>query len=193
MSTSIKLYFCVFVNIYRRFCSFDFFDIFLQYILLCSVKFCDYFIDYFNILCYYYLYSVIIHCNKKGGIIMEFYAISANNSLHRYFKGLVLTFSDIMEWYLRLEEIDNGEVVSSFDFFVDTKDELLYIIEKVYPQYMGYPLLWICIYTMDTKICQFLESVFPILLNHLPRLMTMIVMRSPHLIVLTSPVMVCHS
>ena len=71
---------------------------------------------------------------------MEFYAISANNGLHRYFKGLVLTFSDIMEWYLRLEEIDNGEVVSSFDFFVDTKDELLYIIEKVYPQYMGYPL-----------------------------------------------------
>lgn len=71
---------------------------------------------------------------------MEFYAISANKGLHRYFKGLVLTFSDIMEWYLRLEEIDNGEVVSSFDFFVDTKDELLYIIEKVYPQYMEYPL-----------------------------------------------------
>lgn len=71
---------------------------------------------------------------------MEFCAISANNGLHRYFKGLVLTFSDIMEWYLRLEEIDNGEVVSSFDFFVDTKDKLLYIIEKVYPQYMGYPL-----------------------------------------------------
>ena len=68
---------------------------------------------------------------------MEFYAISANNSLHRYFKGLVLTFSDIMEWYLRLEEIDNGEVVSSFDFFVDTKDELLYIIEKVYPLTVG--------------------------------------------------------
>ena len=71
---------------------------------------------------------------------MEFYAISANKGLHRYFKGLVLTFSDIMEWYLRLEEIDNGKVVSSFDFFVDTKDELLYIIEKVYPQYMEYPL-----------------------------------------------------
>lgn len=71
---------------------------------------------------------------------MEFYSISANKGLHRYFKGLVLTFSDIMEWYLRLEEIDNGKVVSSFDFFVDTKDELLYIIEKVYPQYMEYPL-----------------------------------------------------
>ena len=71
---------------------------------------------------------------------MEFYAISANKGLHRYFKGLVLTFSDIMEGYLRLEEIDNGKVVSSFDFFVDTKDELLYIIEKVYPQYMEYPL-----------------------------------------------------
>ena len=69
---------------------------------------------------------------------MEFYAISANNGLHRYFKGLVLTFSDIMEWYLRLEEIDNGEVVSSFDFFVDTKDELLYPLFVDMYLYYGY-------------------------------------------------------
>lgn len=69
---------------------------------------------------------------------MEFYVISATG-LHRYFKGLVLTFSDIMERYLKLEEIDNGKVVSSVDF-LGTKDELLYVIEKCYPKYIGYPL-----------------------------------------------------
>lgn len=124
---------------------------------------------------------------------MEFYAISANNGLHRYFKGLVLTFSDIMEWYLRLEEIDNGEVVSSLTFSSTQKMNFFILSKRSIRSIWNIRFLWICIYTMDTKICQFLESVFPILLNHLSRLMTMKVMRSPHPVVLTSPVMVCHS
>lgn len=69
---------------------------------------------------------------------MEFYAIVAGD-LHRYFKGLVLTFSDIMERYWKLEEIDNGNVISEIDF-VGQKNELLNIIEKCYPEYIDCPL-----------------------------------------------------